>query len=384
MIHFNEEFMKTPLSILILITCQTFAQQRNDLPAGSATNKTRELLNEFDIRLKANSESEDVGSIAAAVIDGDKILWTGYYGFVDKFRKTKPSSNTLYLIGSVSKSVTGLALAKLVESGVVRLDDAVERYVPEIRDVKGLPATVSITFRQLATHSSGLGREADLAEASEGPISEWEKKLLACIPMTSFGPESYQKYSYSNIGYGILGLAMSRAAHKSFEELIRESVFDPLKMKNSTFIITPEMKTDLAVAYSGTRDYNLGRGYKFPNGGVYSTLDDMANFAKAQLHTEGLEFLNGHTWEQVQDFQIITKETADEKYGYGLGVSVWTDKIKRKWIYHNGTVAPGYSAALYCDISAGIGIVILRNDKGTDDIAGIADEYLFRLGELRK
>lgn len=374
---------KSLLLILIVISCNTLAQNR-DSSVESPANKTQQLLNEFDTRLKANAESGDVGSIATAVIDGDKIIWTGYYGFVDKDRKKEPSSCTLYLIGSVSKSVTALALARLLEAGIVHLDDTVEKYLPEIKNINGLPATIAITFRQLATHTAGLSRETDLPTASEGPIDAWEKKLLAAIPMTAFTPDSFGKYSYSNIGYGILGLAMSRAAGKSFDRLIKEYVFDPLQMKNSTFVITPEIKPQLAVAYAGTRDYNLGRGYKFPNGGVYSTLHDMVNFIRAQLHTAFPDFLKEKTWEQLHDFQVITKETADEKYGYGLGVSVWTDKIKRKWIYHNGTVAPGYSASLYCDLSAKIGIVILRNDKGTDDIAGIADEFLFRLGELKE
>lgn len=375
---------KILLSLFLMVCCQAFAQHGTDSRTGSDSNETQQLLDEFDIRLKANSESGEVGSIAAAVIAGDRIIWTGFYGFVDKHRKTKPSSTTLYLIGSVSKSVTGLALAKLVEEGILKLDDPVEKYVPEIKNLNGLPPAISITVRQLATHTGGLSRETDLAEASEGPISEWEKKLVACIPKTSFIPGSYRKYSYSNIGYGILGLAMSRAAGKSFDRLIREYIFDPLQMKNSTFVIAPEMNNSLAVAYAGTRDHNLGRGYKFPNGGVYSTVEDMANFVRAQLRVRVPDFLEKDTWEQVQDFQVITRETVDERYGYGLGVSVWTDKLKRRWIYHNGTVAPGYSASLYCDLSAGIGIVILRNDKGADDIAGIADEFLFRLGALRK
>ena len=109
----------------------------------------------------------------------------------------------------------------------------------------------------------------------------------------------------------------------------------------------------------------------------------MVNFAKAQLHTNFSSFLNDSIWNQLQNFQVVSKETKDEKYGYGLGVSVWTDKGKKNWIYHNGTLAPGYSASLYGDLTAKIAIIILRNDKGSDDIAGIADEFLYRLGDLK-
>lgn len=376
---------KTSISILFVALSLHALGQQNNNGSASATKigQRNALMQELDTRLKANLEKENVGSITAAVIDDDKILWTKSYGFVDKGKKNPASSKTSYLIGSISKSVTGLALAKLIERGIIDVDDPIEKYVPEIRRIKNLPSDISITFRQLASHTGGLSRETDLEAAAEGQLEEWEGKLLASIPMTSFLTESYRKYSYSNIGYGILGLAMSRAASKPFDQLIRELIFEPLKMTGSSFVLTTEMKENLAVAYPETRDYNLGRGYKFPNGGVYSNAEDMVNFAKAQLHTDFKTFLTDSVWTMVQGYQTTFKETVEEKYGYGLGLTVWTDKGKKQWVYHNGTVAPGYSASLYCDLVAKIGIVILRNDKGSDDIAGIADEFLYRLAEIK-
>lgn len=375
---------KTSVSILLVaLSLHVLGQQNKGSASATKIEQRLALMQELDTRLKTNLEKENAGSITAAVIDDDKILWTKCYGFVDKGKKNAASSKTFYLIGSISKSVTGLALAKLVERGIIDLDDPIEKYVPEIRRIKNLPSDISITFRQLASHTGGLSRETDLEAASEGQLEEWEGKLLASIPMTSFLNESYRKYSYSNIGYGILGLAMSRAAHKPFDQVIRELIFEPLKMKSSSFVLTTEMKENLAVAYPETRDYNLGRGYKFPNGGVYSNAEDMVNFAKAQLHTDFKTFLTDSVWRMVQGYQTTFKETNEEKYGYGLGLTVWTDKGKKQWVYHNGTVAPGYSASLYCDLVAKIGIVILRNDKGSDDIAGIADEFLYRLAEIK-
>ncbi len=362
---------------LLIYSSKDFAQRPN------LSKEAQALIQEFDSRLKANSENKSVGSISVALVSEDKIIWGKSYGFADKGRKIAASSNTVYLIGSVSKSVTGVALAKIVQQGVMKLDDPVDKYVPEIRNIKGLPSNVSITIRQLATHTSGLSRETELPDASEGSIKVWEEKLLASITMTTFDSGNYKKHSYSNIGYGILGLAMSRASKKPFDKLIDEMVFKPLKMKKSSFELTSVMQKNLAVAYDSTRDYNLGRGYKFPNGGVYSCVADMVNFSKVQLHTDFSSFLGDSVWAQVQSFQVVSKETKDEKYGYGLGVNVWTDKGKKSWIYHNGTVAPGYSASLYCDLTAKIAIVILRNDKGSDDIAGIADEFLYRFGDLK-
>lgn len=377
--------LKKTFSIFcITLSSHIMAQQNSHQPKSMEVPKQMvALLNELDARLKANSQNESVGSISAAVINDDKVIWTQSYGFVDKDRKKLASSSTLYLIGSISKSVTGLALAKIVEQGFIKLDDPIDKYLPEISNIKNLPAGVRLTFRHLATHTGGLSRESDLAGDSEGPLENWDKKLLACIPSTTYNQDLYGKYSYSNIGYGILGFAMCRAINKPFDILLEEFVFHPLKMSKSKLVLSPEMRTNLATAYPGTRSYDLGRGYKFPNGGVYSCVDDMVNFAKAQLHTDFISLLNNDTWAGVQQSQIVFKETNEEKYGYGLGLTVWTDKSKKNWVYHNGTVAPGYSASLYCDLTAKVSVVILRNDKGGDEIAGIADEFLYRLVEVK-
>ena len=370
----------TLLAAVLFLSVNVVAQERSD----SAKKAVQDLIQEFDTRLKQNSQGENVGSITAAIVDNEKVLWTKSYGFIDKDRQNPASTTSLYLIGSISKSITGMALAKLVENNTIRLDDRIDKYVPEITAIKNLPGGISITFRHLATHTSGLSREADLPGAAEGPIDQWEEKLLECLLMTTFKSETYEKFSYSNIGYGLLGLAMSRAADKPFDKLIKEFVFDPLQMTNSGFELTNEMKKNLAVSHVNTRDYNLGRGYKFPNGGVYSNIQDMVNFAMANLQTRFKSYLTSSALTQVQSFLVTSEETNEERYGYGLGVTVWTDKNQKKWVYHNGIVAPGYSASFYCDLVQKNAIIILRNDSGSNDIAGLADEFLYRLGEIKK
>ena len=342
------------------------------------------ILAELERKLEENAKKENVGSITAAVIAGERVIWTKQFGWMDREKKVPVSPETLYLIGSISKSVTGLALARLVEKGVLQLDDPVEKYVPEIKALKNrLPGSPPITFRHLATHTAGLDNEPEMAEAAKGPFEAWESKVVAAIAATSCRKRPGAQYAYSNIGYGILGLAMARAARQPFDQLLQETVFVPLAMKNSGLVLSADGVRNLAVSYAGTRAYQQGRGYKYPNGGVYATLGDMVNFAKAQMHAGFAGFLADATWEKVQDFLVTTNESPDEKYGYGLGVNVWTDKKQRRWVYHNGIVAPGYSASLYCDLSAKIGIVILRNDSGSDDTAGIADEFLYKLTEAK-
>src|SRR6267378_28305 len=102
----------TAVLLLSVNSVNVLAQERSE----TAKKAVQDLIQEFDTRLKQNSQGENVGSITAAIVDNEKILWTKSYGFIDKDRQIPASITSLYLIGSISKSITGMALAKLVDN----------------------------------------------------------------------------------------------------------------------------------------------------------------------------------------------------------------------------------------------------------------------------
>src|SRR6185503_17943788 len=189
--------------------------------AAVAQTATRSAAIEaFRDRIKADVAADNVGSITAAVVVGDSIVWAEGFGWADRDKHIPAGPNTIYRLGSVSKSFTAIVLAQLVDRKVIALDDPVERYFPEIRGLANpRPGAKPVTFRQLASHTAGIIREPALPGAASGPIAEWESKILASIPTTSFDALPGARYSYSNIGYGMLGLALSRAAHVPFMKL---------------------------------------------------------------------------------------------------------------------------------------------------------------------
>jgi CubicO group peptidase (beta-lactamase class C family) len=127
----------------------------------------------------------------------------------------------------------------LVQDGTIGLDESVAKYLPEIKQLKWKEGSDSreITFRELASHTGGLAREPGLWNAAAGPIGEWENKVLRSIPTTDVTFPPGTKFSYSNIGYGILGPALSRAAHEPFMQMVENGIFKPLHMTSSFYII---------------------------------------------------------------------------------------------------------------------------------------------------
>lgn len=146
-------------------------------------------------------------------------------------------ADDLFEIGSVTKTFAGLLLAIAEEKGEAKLDDPVEKFLPsgmKLRDTAGEP----LRMVDLATHRSGLPRLAGnmTPKNSKNPYADYtEADLLAFLKSFSATRARNAQYEYSNVGFGLLGYALVRAAKaESFDALLRERVFKPLGMSNTT------------------------------------------------------------------------------------------------------------------------------------------------------
>jgi CubicO group peptidase (beta-lactamase class C family) len=346
--------------------------------------------------------ADGVGSIAAAVVAGDSVVWQAAFGTADRDAGTLAAPTTLYRAGSISKSVTALALLALVERGVVALDEPVEPYVPELRGLADLsPDSRPITFRDLAAHTAGLAREPATSHATRGPVRDWRRKLIAALPTTSAVRPPGASYEYSNIGYALLGLAMERAAGRRYEALVQELVLDPLGMTSSYLVVPGAERRRLAVGYVNPapdlidprvpRAEHRGRGYRVPNDGLYSTVGDLARLAMAMTGALGDRPIHAETrLAALTDQSPAASSGASgaaagggagglpNGSGYGLGFQL--HRVGDTVIAgHSGTVA-GYSAYLAFDPAAGIGVILLRNyNQGATNLGATAVRTILTL-----
>src|SRR5215470_14673801 len=197
----------------------------------------RGAIEQVDALAAAEFAKDNRGSVTVGIVSGPELVWTKSYGYADMEKKTPATKDTVYRIGSITKQFTGLMLLQLVEQGKVKLSDPVEKYFPEVRQVQGAFAGAPpITLVQLATMTSGMDREpADLATYLKGPVSDWEKVLIAALPHTKYAFEPDTHYFYSNIGYATLGAAISRAAGTKYTTYVQDRIFKPLEMTHSAF-----------------------------------------------------------------------------------------------------------------------------------------------------
>ncbi|QRR02484.1 serine hydrolase domain-containing protein [Dyadobacter sandarakinus] len=325
-------------------------------------------------------------SISGAIVKGDKVIWSKGFGIADAKTHALADTATIYRVGSISKSFTAFLMMLLVQDRVIHLDDPVELYLPEIKKLKGYPDAKKITFQQLATHTSGLMREPELPTAASGPIGKWESKILEAIPVTSLESQPGEKFGYSNIGYGILGLALSRAAKKPFTELIQERIFVPLHMNSSYFIVPKEKLSNLSTGiqeldngYLDTKtplEEHNGRGYKVPNGGIYSTPNDLAKFMICVMSNTTC-LLSQNNLKLMQSRMIGIGES--NHYGIGFFIN---QEDQLTIINHGGAVS-GYTANFAFAKGKKYGIIFARNyAQGEPDIFQLPGELLKALNKV--
>ena len=335
----------------------------------SAQSPSRdEALTAFSRQLRVDVAADDVGGIVAGVmVDGD-LVWAQAFGWADRDARTPMSTASISRTGSISKSVTAVLMMRLLDEGVIGLDEPVERYLPAFASIKDRRVDAQpVTFRHLASHTAGLIREPQWPDAVVGPIELWDKRIVESLPLTAYDTVPGARYQYSNIGFGTLGLALAKAAGRPFMEMVRTEVLEPLGMTGSEFVVAgAKLEARLAAGYVIGQDGSIdggqparehaGRGYKVPNGGVYSTVADLGRFMGAMSGVPGLRILSEESRQEALSIQ--TPENPNR--GYGLGFSVQIDEQGRKIASHGGSVA-GYTAHMAFDPKARIGVVLLRN-----------------------
>jgi len=345
----------------------------------------RPRLPEIDSLISADFARRPIGSVTAGVIAGKDLIWSKSYGDADMEKKIPADADTVYRIGSITKMFTALMLEQLVDAGKVHLSDPVEKYFPEIKTVQGRYADAPpITLVQLATHTSGLGREPDNTETYvKGAVADWEKTLIAALPHTHYIFEPGTRFSYSNIGFAILGAALSRAAGESYIEYLPKHIFQPLGMTHSALERNAQMLPHLSKGYqvmgpnggvdseTPQREHETGRGYKVPNGAIYTTVGDMARFASFLMGKGPESVLKTASLERFQK-QLVVPADIGLTSGYGIGFQV--DRRDNYVAFGHGGAVAGYTSMLLINLPKGVGVIVFSN--GPANPAGIAERAL--------
>ncbi len=235
--------------------------------------------------------SKNVGAVIAIYEKGKETYLS--FGETVLGNNIRPDADTLFEIGSITKLLTGLMLARLIDLKKVSIKDPLSRFIPESKN----QSTGAITLEELVTHTSGLPRlPCNLHYASsENPYADYsEKDLIEGLRDSSFSntcrleKHPTQNVNYSNWGFGLLGYALARFQKSSYESLLRELVLEPLGLKATMIIVAKEFEPRRAQGYTNELKANPYWYHQTTQGAgaVVSSVRDMLQFARALLHPE--------------------------------------------------------------------------------------------------
>ena len=300
--------------------------------------------------------------LALAVTSRDGLLHVATYGFADLKARRPLTPDTLFEIGSISKSFTAIALLQLREEGKFDPQAPVTRYLPWFEIQTKFEPT---TGHHLLSHSAGIPRDRDDVYFSRYAVYALRQRQTGYAPGT--------KYAYSNIGYQMLGTILMEIEKQPHAEILRRRIFDRVGMKSSDPVISFETHKRLAIGYIPLYDdrpahssHPLVEAPKFEyyagDGSVAATPADLAAYLRMLLNRGAAP--NGRVLNE-ESFALLIQPVVkmDEKnfYGYGL----WSrEEDGHRIIGHSGGMV-GYAAQLLGDLDVGIGVVVFVNGPGS-------------------
>ncbi len=335
--------MRRNRSILLLVAlaCLSapFAQAQPVSPAAVAPAPLHfaEVVEEARARVRADIAERGYPGIAIAVSVDGTTVWSEGFGYADLEHRVPMSPSVKFRVGSISKSLTGAAVASLVEDGRLDLDAPVQQYVPSFPE-KAHP----VTTRQLGGHLGGIRHY----RGNENFIRDPYATVLDGLSIFADDPllhEPGTAFSYTSHGFNLISAVVEGAADKPFLDYMRDAVFRPLGMRDTVAdFVTPIIpgRTRYYVRDDAGRVVNapfVNNSYKWAGGGFLSTTEDVLRFANAHLD-------DGFISKSSRELLFTEQQTRDgEGVGYGFGWFIRTRDDGRRLLSHSGGSVGGTS-----------------------------------------
>lgn len=311
----------------------------------------------------ANRTLRDRGipGLALAVTDKDGVLYEAYFGEADIKTARPVTAETLFQIGSITKSFTALSLLRLWDQGVLDLHRPVAEYLPWFSVHTEFEP---ISPHHLLTHSAGIPANRDDITSSPYQAFALREQHTAWPPGTRF--------HYSNVGYQVLHVLLEKLDGRPLERILSESILEPAGMENARPAITLESRGVQAVGYVppfDDRPHHPSRGlveaphfpYDVGDGSVQATARDLAAYARLLLN-RGVG--PGGRVVSEEAFRLFSTGFVQDglaRYGYGMRIQ---EEDGRTILRHTGGMV-GFGAYLEADTAAGLAVVSMANGQST-------------------
>lgn len=376
----------TLLSLLLLCTGTTAAHAASycNCPDAQTHAQKQEAFDRILQQYKTMGAS-------IAIISGGRIVDTFQYGTADRDSGAPVTDETYFRIASVTKMMSAVGIMKLVETGVLSLDEPIEDHFDyTIRNpyFKDSP----ITLRQIMTHTASLKDGYHYAEATKGDIEKLRHVLDGNYTRNNYFSmvEPGTKAIYSNFGGGLLGAIVEQVSAQTIDELMQETLYRPLSIYGGYHVPCLPYDAQVAKIYNergGSMtldpaaephehfDPDAETGYVHSAGAGLMTAEGMAKMLIALAgdgSVDGVSILAPETVSMMREMQNGVGSVTGNS-DRGLNLNIITDRLCRgRTLYGHQGKAYGMICAAYFDPTDGTGVVLLTNGCDTSTVDSVA------------
>jgi len=355
-----------------------------------------EVGNWIEKNIPLYMEDARMPGFSIAVVDDGVTIYAEGFGLRDTQKNLPATPDTLYGIGSITKSFVAIGIMQLVEAGKISLDDPVSKHIPFELGMPDQP----ITIHHLLTHSPGIPSLATSTVAISrglgldtgvplGSADDFYRLVNGAQDEIVAAPG--ERFFYHNAAWRMLGAIIQEKSGVPFHRYIKESVMNRLGMERTTLSLTafeadpdhilPHLKVGGEVEASRfpypNPDNNLEFSFITAAGGIVSSVNEMTRYLNDQIEKgktgNGL-LASEESFDEMQQLHIRRPDRYYGENGYGYGLAITPDFLGHKMIDHGGSIAVSTAyMAFVPDLKAGV--VMMGNSSGMD-FATIAESVL--------
>ncbi len=317
-----------------------------------------------------------IPGMALLVTRPGQVMRRSGYGLADVEHRVPVTADTMFQSGSLGKQFTAAAVLLLEERGRLRLDDPISRYLPNLP-----PGWAPITVRQLLSHTSGIhDSEEDGGEVFDLRREYTDDELLKVLQSYPLNYAPGARWKYSNSGYIIAGILVTRIAGRFYGDFLRSELFRPLGMRTARIISNTDIIPDRAMGY--VREGSKIRNQDFASaslnatgdGSLYLSLEDWSAWIAAM---DRRALLSPASWAQLAA-RITTGEEGVTDHGF-----CWDHtRLKGHEVIEFDGSWQGFRSAIERDPVSGITVVLLANLAQAEPVP-LAREILARTAGWR-
>ncbi len=325
---------------------------------------TNEIIQKIDSLFV--SETAKIGSetpgIAVAFVNNKSVMWHNTIGYTDTTKSRAIDPSTIFSIQSMGKTVTTIAVLIAVQDGILDLDTPIKKYLPEFK-VNSIydksPADI-ITIRHLLTHRAGFTHEAPLG--SSFTLCKNFEEHIRSISDTWLRYPVGTRFAYSNLGLDLAAYILQEKTGLTFEEYVKQRIFDPLEMKNSSLdFVEIEKNKNRAVPISGKYPLYIPM---LGAGAEYMSLNDMVNYIQFFLNNGVVDGKRILREDLIKEMYQIQFACPDQRAGEGINLEI--EPVCDSYLAYKLGRGYGFSSNMIMYPEKNLGIFLLTNDQNLD------------------